>query len=720
MGVLLVVSATGAGLALGVPLLIMPAPMVMASGLALFIDSWNMRDYILLVIGGLLTAVWFISHHFWYLDVDIGTVSLKRLCVGIVTAGMMSVLVPGMALSEMSPVLVSAAALVQSALLCLLEEHLYASSLTDPDSFYPPFLVVATSALGLAMANMLRSCGSISELIAWALQCLFISKLSMLLIPEARLFFPCLAVTLAMTPPVLLYRGKPGRRATMMNKAQGIAHGLFMCGAVAYARFAVFDLLKVVNGVRPSEGLLIGSLVLLVGAGCIPMAFIHFSYSSLAKKIIIGLCAVGSVIALLEPPFPVQGGAECPRLPFHLCPRLWDEGHVPEHEQDDLNIYGDSTARMHWAKWLLVAGVAGGIAGISAKPAREGILAKVACALASGACVGAYIALELFPGQLVMQLLISVGTLMTGIFLVFLYSPSSTPPTFVPAVFIALVLLLPVSVIIQSELPVPQPAEVTRMMPDVRRDLREEAQTALLFTYAAYFLLIAFTIKVKVAIPTKSFAPQKLAPSIASIRRPAQMLHHMAPSMLAKSSGTPYANWVPTAGNLATLLCFLISLSLALRLSDSSDLPIFAMAPILLLLNRDPIFLKDFSDRQRYAPVQVALASYLSLCAVVETLGHLLPISQSITAIDPTTASVLKNLLTLGLTLPVHYLFATFLWTRRRLGEGWLLLLTPLNIPALVLTDINPVRMLAVLGIFSACVQFFFGRYVRRVGNRIL
>lgn len=40
----------------------------------------------------------------------------------------------------------------------------------------------------------------------------------------------------------------------------------------------------------------------------------------------------------------VQGGAECPKLPFGLCPRLWNEEHTPDHEEDDISIYGKGAA----------------------------------------------------------------------------------------------------------------------------------------------------------------------------------------------------------------------------------------------------------------------------------------------------------------------------------------------------------------------------------------
>lgn len=42
-----------------------------------------------------------------------------------------------------------------------------------------------------------------------------------------------------------------------------------------------------------------------------------------------------------------QGGAKCPKLPLALCPRLWDETHIPARDEEDAAIYGSGLARRH-------------------------------------------------------------------------------------------------------------------------------------------------------------------------------------------------------------------------------------------------------------------------------------------------------------------------------------------------------------------------------------
>jgi hypothetical protein len=81
------------------------------------------------------------------------------------------------------------------------------------------------------------------------------------------------------------------------------------------------------------------------------------------------LAAAAAMLAVIQPPVPVAGGPRCPRLPFHLCPRLWDETHVPRPGVDDVNLYGEGTSwRTHWALWLLMAAVVLGVLAASARP----------------------------------------------------------------------------------------------------------------------------------------------------------------------------------------------------------------------------------------------------------------------------------------------------------------------------------------------------------------
>lgn len=113
---------------------------------------------------------------------------------------------------------------------------------------------------------------------------------------------------------------------------------------------------------------------------------------------------------MLQPPLPRMGGAACPQLPFALCPRLWDERHVPMHDADDVAIWGSGLGRReHWPRWLLVLAAGVGLLGMSgAVPGSRSALVRLLVAAAVGWLVGEYLALEVVPGQFILQVRLDV------------------------------------------------------------------------------------------------------------------------------------------------------------------------------------------------------------------------------------------------------------------------------------------------------------------------
>lgn len=58
VGPLLMISAAVGALAAGMPMWMLPAPLLAASGLAMFYDTRSLRDYLLFVAGALATGAW--------------------------------------------------------------------------------------------------------------------------------------------------------------------------------------------------------------------------------------------------------------------------------------------------------------------------------------------------------------------------------------------------------------------------------------------------------------------------------------------------------------------------------------------------------------------------------------------------------------------------------------------------------------------------------------
>ena len=77
---------------------------------------------------------------------------------------------------------------LQAVLVAALEENLYAGVQDDADDhIYPAAFVVLTSALGFYTVSKLQLCGQVGPAASWLTKCIYVAKISILLIPEVSL-----------------------------------------------------------------------------------------------------------------------------------------------------------------------------------------------------------------------------------------------------------------------------------------------------------------------------------------------------------------------------------------------------------------------------------------------------------------------------------------------------------------------------------------------------
>jgi hypothetical protein len=214
-GSCLLLCTTAGGLAVGVPLVWMPAPILAACGLALYYDSRSLREYSVFVLGAVLTAAWFVYHHFWFLDIKVGFVHLHTM-VKLAVAGLLpALLVPGLMLAQWGCQAIGVLMFVQAELLCVLEEQMYgAHHHEDPGTevMYPPWLVIATSAAGVAACQALYQVATLPRWANWVVSSMYLAKLTMLVLPEAYLVLPTAVLLLAAGAPIYMYQQEPGKR----------------------------------------------------------------------------------------------------------------------------------------------------------------------------------------------------------------------------------------------------------------------------------------------------------------------------------------------------------------------------------------------------------------------------------------------------------------------------------------------------------------------------
>ena len=789
-GPVAMVSASVGGLVMGLPVWVLPAPLIASAGLALFFDSRTLRDYLIFVVGAIATGVWFLWRHFWLLkDIDLDGLPLRTLCVLLAIAMVPAFLIPGLLYSGAKHGLVSIPLLLQAGLLCFIEERLFAgdhAAITyNVHPMFPAFLVVATSLAGLTVARRLAVQGSIGVVEAYFLQCAYGAKAAMLVVPEARLMVPVLGLALAATPPILVsgdaapiprslssssthggmatstsahslgstppYHRHSHHHHSQILPWQGLGLAAAVVLAVIAARYAMYDMLHLFLSRRPSEALATGALLVAIVLGCLPLVTRYYKSNAQVKRTLVLTAAAGLLLMLLRPPLPVSGGAECPRLPFGLCPRLWNERHAPQHEEDDISIYGDGLRRReHWPLWLLVgAAFAGLYAATSPAPFRHAAPLRLIEAAIAAVLVAAYMALEFFPSMPLVQMVVGASALLAAVIVVLIQVPSRGGTVIMPVLLMVWAASFVVALMARAISPLPRlPPEAHRLMPDYAEGVALEEErnlavlSALLASYAVEALMLAFALKMRIAglvsgaLPAITGPPGFASVTAASmVDRAADFLGQCMPAYaLHPGSAKHYLKgpasaamqrlasnglaWAPTACNIVTLLCFGLCIYLNTIFTGGDPWGFVLLSPVLLLLCEDPILLRGLTDHRRYFPP--------TLTAVLLLSGGVL-LNIKAVASDPFFSwksddgrGVATTLALVSLCVPSLVELLRYMWSQHRVSPSRALLPAIVAAVGVFVSSVEAVQLLAGLSAVGGVYLASTAQQTRRAGHKMI
>ncbi|KAG6425555.1 hypothetical protein SASPL_115996 [Salvia splendens] len=633
-------------------------------------------------------VAWFMMHNYWDLNIWIAGMSLKSFCKLIVGSVLLAMAVPGLAVLPPQFSFLTEAGLIGHAfLLCYIENNFFNYSNVyyygmDEDVMYPSYMVVMTTFAGLAIA------------VLWVSAVLL----------------------LAVSPPLLLYKDKSKSSASKMKPFQGYAHAGVVALSVWFCRETIFEALQWWYGRPPSDGLLLGSCILLTGLACIPIVALHFSHVMAAKRYLVLVIATGLLFIVMQPPIPLA-------WTYHS-----DLIKSARQSADDISIYGFMASKPTWPSWLLIAAILLTLAGVtSVIPISYIVELRTFYAIAVGIALGIYISAEYFLQAAILHALIIVTMVCTSVFVIFTHLPSTSSTKFLPWMFALIVALFPVTYLLEGQVRINK-AWLGEIVAEEDNKIAtllavEGARTSLLGLYAAIFMLIALEIKFELAsLIREKFAErgglrhsQSGESSSAMVpprlRFMKQRRASTMPTFTIKRMAAEGA-WMPAVGNVATVMCFAICLILNVHLTGGSNRAIFFLAPVLLLLNQDSDFFAGFGDKQRYFPVSVAISIYLvstSVYSIWEDVWH----GNTGWGVDiggPDWIFAVKNLALLVLTFPSHILFNRFVWSYTKQADSWPLLTIPLNLPPVIMTDIIKIKILGLLGVIYSLAQYLISR----------
>ncbi|KAL6567916.1 hypothetical protein OROGR_001584 [Orobanche gracilis] len=268
---------------IGFPVLFLPIPSVAGYYLARFFTKKSLSSYSAFVVLGSLMLAWFVMHNYWDLNIWISGMSLKSFCKLLVGTIILAMAVPGLAVFPPQFRFLTEAGLISHALLlCYVENNFFNYSNVyfygmDDDVMYPSYMVFMTTLVGLAIVRRLSVDHRVGSKAVWVLICLYSSKLSMLFMASKAVLWVSAVLLLAVSPPLLLYKDK-SKSASKMKPWQGYMHAAVVALSVLFCRETIFEALQWWNGRSPSDGLLLGSCILLAGLACVPIVALHFSH----------------------------------------------------------------------------------------------------------------------------------------------------------------------------------------------------------------------------------------------------------------------------------------------------------------------------------------------------------------------------------------------------------------------------------------------------------
>nr|XP_019708538.1 uncharacterized protein LOC105051135 [Elaeis guineensis] len=701
-----------------------PLPLISGFYLARFFTKKSLSSYFAFVTLASLMVLWFFVHNYWGLNIWMAGMPLKSFCKLIVASVLMTMVVPGLALLPSRLHFLTELGLVSHALLlCYIEDRFFNFTTMyyygfDEEVMYPSYMVLTTTFLGLVLVRRLSLDHRIGPKAVWILTCLYSSKLAILFITSKSVLWVSAVLLLAVSPPLLLYKDR-SKGASKMKVWQGYAHACVVALSAWLCRETIFEALQWWNGRPPSDGLLLGSCILLTGIACIPIVALHFSHAQSAKRFLVLVVAMGLLFILMQPPIPLSWAFQSDLIK------------AAHQSSDDISIYGIVTSKPTWPSWLLMATILLTLSAVtSIIPVKYIVELRTFYAVGVGVTLGIYICAEYFFQAVILYPLLVATIVCASVFVVFTHLPSASSTRVLPWVFALLAALFPVAYLLEGQLrdkSIEEGEEADRFTTMLAV---EGARMSLLGLYAMIFMLIALEIKFELASllhekalergvsPSQSGWNSGFPPKLRLIQ---QRRASAAPSFTIKRLAAEAA-WMPAVGNVSTVLCFVICLILNMHLTGGSNRAIFFLAPILLLLNQDSDIFAGFGDRQRYFPVTVAISGYLVLTALYriwEEVWHG-DDGWEFQIGGPGWFFSVKNAALLILTLPNHILFNRFMWDYVKQTDTMLLLTMPLNLPSIIITDIVTVRVLGLLGVIYSLAQYLISRRIRIAGMKYI
>ena len=296
--------ATSAAFVLGCPTIILPLPGAAAYFACHFwFHQTQWQHYVAFASCLVLTALWWLVRSFWSVDFEFDltilplqwTLNLQHATVLIAVLLTVSLCVVPLGIRNSNPVFTSISLVLQALLVAFLEQLLYEQN----QGFYPPFLVILSSALGIYLSMAMLRAFRIDVHSATLLISIYASKVSMFLAPHRMAILAALLFSLSF---VRLYLAS--KNGEKISPAMGWTYVLLSGTSIFLTRHVILaEALKFLFETRSlvSDSRLTGAFLFVWGASIVPLSYGFMKRNKLLKRITVLLLLFGTVWAFWQP-----------------------------------------------------------------------------------------------------------------------------------------------------------------------------------------------------------------------------------------------------------------------------------------------------------------------------------------------------------------------------------------------------------------------------------
>ncbi|EFC41147.1 hypothetical protein NAEGRDRAFT_80771 [Naegleria gruberi] len=696
------------GIIIGLPFYLIPLPVIGLYFAAGYLFTRKLYQYFIFVGSVFICAVWFVVHHFWFLNFEFicsflpfdWSLRMSHATVLMVLFGAASLLTVPFILPDKSDsknigsgtnkvdysLSRNIALVVQVLLLALLEQLLY----EQPEGFYSPTLIMLTTGIGIVFSKRLYELKLISIDVVSFLVALYISKMAIMLTQDGvhGTFISAFFTTVAMTR--IYFASLTGDSEKMFKESAVCKFYILACGITLYLTRHVLLRTLVTSFIDSrfydmNEAHLFGFFCLAWGVAILPLSINFMRHSSFVKRFTVFLILIGLVISILQPSVAFFSFSDISSTSLTGTAGI---------AGDFASLGSISESISDYVPWVVIITVIilFSLDIISLGEKSNPMVRIIFFALVAIGFSISYSGLYLYYTRIWTHVFVLITLVIASLVIYSTHFPINHSYKASLTLFAMFIISLPITylaITIDEESLKQKNSFLSKegLHPStytfVISELTKSARIAVLGLHCALSALIAILIKFKLI----GYPLIRVRKSNKVLNVVTEGNNEFATQTIDPYLSVPGSDELSVVNNGAAVTCFVLCITLTTWLNPDRYEAYLLFCCIFLLLNRDSLYLSEFKDSFRFIFVLLAMEVCMAMFFMIDTILFFSTSATSSTiTFDTMISQYSLKFLLLILTLPSHTLFVRFLLRLNKPNLKPILISLPFSILSAVLT----------------------------------